>query len=290
MKKTDIIRLLLLAAIWGGSYALMRVVAPVFGGVGTMWLRIGIAGVALLIYAKITKTDLSFSKFWKQYLFIGLMSSAIPFSLIGFAMKTLPAGYGAMLNATSLFFGALFAAIILHERLTAIRVLGMVIGFVGVGMIVNLGPLQLTSDVAIAAGACVLATASYGYISVYIKQYVKGAPNMGLAACTLLLAAAVTTPIAVPLTNWVTPSATVLACLIALALLCGGVAYILYYQLVIDVGPTKAISVTFLIPFFGVLWGAIFLGERLTLGALAGGALVLIGMTFVLGLYKRHQK
>jgi drug/metabolite transporter (DMT)-like permease len=289
MKSTDILRLVLLAAIWGGSYALMRVVAPVFGGVGTMWLRIGIAGVALLIYAKITKTDLSFGKFWKQYLFIGLMSSAIPFSLIGFAMKTLPAGYGAMLNATSPFFGALFAAIILHERLTAIRVLGMAIGFVGVGMIVNLGPLQLTSDVAIAAGACVLATASYGYISVYIKQYVKGAPNMGLAACTLLLAAAVTTPIAVPITNWVTPSATVLACLIALALLCSGVAYILYYRLIIDVGPTKAISVTFLIPFFGVLWGAIFLSERLTLGALAGGLLVLIGMTLVLGLLPLKQ-
>ncbi len=289
MKNADIIRLLSLAAIWGGSYALMRVVAPVFGGVGTMWLRIGIAGIALLAYAKLSNTDLGFSKFWKQYLFIGLMSSAIPFSLIGFAMKTLPAGYGAMLNATSPFFGALFAAIILHERLTAIRVLGMVIGFVGVGMIVNLGPLELTREVAIAAGACVLATASYGYISVYIKQYVKGAPNMGLAACTLLLAAAVTTPIAVPLTSWVMPSAMVLACLVALALLCSGVAYILYYRLIIDVGPTKAISVTFLIPFFGVLWGALFLDERLTLGASAGGALVLIGMTLVLGLYKAKQ-
>jgi drug/metabolite transporter (DMT)-like permease len=290
MKKTDIIRLLLLAAIWGGSYALMRVVAPVFGGVGTMWLRISIAGIALLAYAKISNTDLSFGKFWKQYLFIGLMSSAIPFSLIAFAMKTLPAGYGAMLNATSPFFGAIFAAIILHERLTTMRVLGMVIGFAGVGMIVNLGPLELTGEVAIAAGACILATASYGYISVYIKKYVKGAPNMGLAACTLLLAAAATTPLAVPLTHWVMPSATVLVCLAALALLCSSVAYILYYRLIMDVGPTKAISVTFLIPFFGVLWGAIFLGERLTLGALAGGALVLIGMTLVLGLYKRNQK
>lgn len=290
MKNTDVMRLVLLAAIWGGSYALMRVVTPVFGGIGTMWLRIGIAGLALLLYAKITSADLALKKYWRQYLFIGMMSSAIPFSLIGFAMKTLPAGYGAMLNAVSPFFGALFAALLLRERLTAINILGMVIGFLGVGMIVNLGPLAFSADVAIAALACILATASYGFISVYVKRYVKGAPNMGLAACTLLLAAVATAPIAVPLTSWAMPSVLVAGCILALALLCSGVAYILYYRLIIDVGPTKAISVTFLIPFFGVLWGALFLGERLTLGALAGGAMVLIGMTLVLGLLPRAPR
>jgi drug/metabolite transporter (DMT)-like permease len=174
--------------------------------------------------------------------------------------------------------------------LTAIRILGMVIGFAGVAMIVNLGSIALTRDTIIAAAACVLATASYGFISVYIKKYVKGAPNMGLAACTLALAAALTTPIAVPLTEWTMPSMTVIVCLVALALLCSGGAYILYYRLIMDVGPTKAISVTFLIPFFGVLWGAIFLGERLTLGALAGGAMVLIGMTLVLGLLPHKRQ
>lgn len=289
MKPTDIIRLLALAAIWGGSYALMRVVAPVFGGVGTMWLRIGIAGLALLAYARLMNIELGFAQYWKQYLFIGLMSSAIPFSLIAFAMQTLPAGYGAMLNATSPFFGALFAALLLREHLTTMRIIGMAIGFAGVGMIVNLGPIAMTREVVIAAGACVLSTASYGFISVYIKKHVKGAPNMGLAACTLALAAAVTTPIAVPLSRWVMPSLTVIICLLALALLCSGVAYILYYRLIIDVGPTKAISVTFLIPFFGVLWGALFLDERLTLGALAGGAMVLVGMTLVLGLWSRKK-
>ncbi len=289
MKSSDLVRLFSLAAIWGGSYALMRVIAPVFGGIGTMWLRIGIAGVALVVYAQLTTQGLAFAKFWKQYLFIGIMSSAVPFSLIGFAMKTLPAGYGAMLNATSPFFGALFAALLLGERLTATRLVGLAIGFAGVGMIVNLGPLTLTHDVVVATGACILATASYGFISVYIKKYVKGAPNMGLAACTLLLAAIATAPIAVPLTTWVVPSLNVLLCLLALAFFCSGVAYILYYRLIMDVGPTKAISVTFLIPFFGVLWGTLFLGERLTLGALGGGGLVLVGMTLVLGLLPRKR-
>ena len=290
MKYTDIARLFALAAIWGGSYALMRVVTPVFGGIGTMWLRVAIAGLALLAYAQLTRADLAFAKFWRHYLLIGLLSSALPFSLIGFAMQTLPAGYGAMLNASSPFFGALFAALLLAERLTALRVLGLGIGFAGVAMIVNLGPLAVTPEVLLAAAACIAATASYGFISVYIKKYVKGAPNMGLAAGTLLLAAGATAPLAMPITTWVTPSPVVLLCLLALALLCSAVAYLLYYRLIADIGPTKAISVTFLIPFFGVAWGVVFLGERLTSGAMAGGLLVLLGMTLVLDLLPTRRR
>ena len=188
MSPTNLLRLISLAAIWGASFAFMRVVAPTFGGIGTMWLRIGIAGVALIIYAMIMREQLGLAKYWRQYLFIGLMNSALPFALFAFAMKTLPAGYGAILNATAPFFGLLFAAVMLGERLTAIRIAGLVIGFFGVALIVNLGSVALSPEVAIAICACIVATASYGYISVYIKKYVKGAPNMGLAAGTLILA------------------------------------------------------------------------------------------------------
>ena len=71
MNNADIARLLCLAALWGGSFSFKRVVAPVFGGIGTMWLRIGIAGLVLLVYARITHVDLAFGKWWKQYLLIG---------------------------------------------------------------------------------------------------------------------------------------------------------------------------------------------------------------------------
>jgi drug/metabolite transporter (DMT)-like permease len=284
MKTADFARLFLLAAIWGGSYVLMRVVAPVYGGIGTMWLRIGIAGVALTTYALITREELQLKKWWKQYLFVGLMSSAIPFALIGYGMKTLPAGYGAIMNAASPFFGALFAALMIGEALTPRRISGLLIGFCGVAMLVNLGPLALNTATLLAIGACILATASYGFISVFIKKHVKGAPNMGMAACTLLLAALAVAPVAAPMTPWVKPSTTVLLSLLGLAFLCSGVAYLLYYRLIRDVGPTKAISVTFLIPFFGVLWGAIFLDERLTFGAVLGGITILIGMALVLGI------
>lgn len=289
MRPADLLRMLALAAIWGSSYALMRIITPVYGGAGTMWLRIGIAGLALLLYAKATSTDLGFRQHWRAYLFIGLMSSALPFWLIGFAMQTLPASYGALLNAASPLFGAVFATLMLGERLGASRVVGLVVGFAGVGMIVNLGPLQVTPQVLLAATACVAATVSYGFISVWIKKYLKGAPNMGLAACTLMLATVVTTPLALPLTPWVIPSLSVGMAVLTLALMCSAIAYLLYYRLIADIGPTKAISVTFLIPVFGVMWGVVFLDERLTLGALLGGVVVCVGMSLVLGLWKRSD-
>ncbi len=284
MKPNEIIRLILLAAIWGGSYVFIRVVVPAFGAVGTMWLRILIGGLALLAYALATRSELGFRQWWKQYLMIGAMNSVIPFTLISYAMKTLPAAYGAILNALSPFFGALFAALLLQEKLTGLRVLGMALGFAGVAMILNLGPVPITAEVLIAAAMSVAATVSYGYISVYAKKHAKGAPNMGVATGALILPALLVCPVALPMTTWLQPSDMVLWSLAALGVLCSGVAYVLYYGLVRDVGPTKAISVTFLIPLFGVLWGAIFLGERLTAGALLGGAVVFLGMALTLGL------
>lgn len=122
MKPNDIFRLILLAAIWGGSYVFIRMIVPVFGAVGTMWLRILIGGLALLAYAAITRAELGLRQWWRQYLLIGLMNSVIPFTLISYAMKTLPAGYGAILNALSPIFAAIFAVFLLQEKLTGLRV------------------------------------------------------------------------------------------------------------------------------------------------------------------------
>ena len=285
MSPTHLLRLIALAAIWGGSYAFLHVVAPVYGGVGTMWLRIGIAAIAMLAYAAITRAELGLVKWWKHYLFIGLMNSVIPFSLISFAMVTLPTGYGALLNALSPFFGAIFTVWLLKEKMTLPRVVGLLLGFAGVAMIVNLGPIAVTPALLIAALACVLATASYGYASVFLNMHAKGAPNLGVVTYSLVLPALLLTPFVAPTIDWGTPSATVLWSLIALGVVCSGIAYLLYFQLIADVGPTKAISVTFLIPVFGVSWGALFFGDRLSAGMLAGSALIFIGMALVLGIF-----
>lgn len=283
MTAADYLRLLTLAAIWGGSYAFMRVVAPVFGGIGTMWLRIAIAGTVLAAYALVTRADLQFGKWWKQYLFIGVMNSAVPFALIAFAMKTLPAGYGAILNAAAPFFAALFAALMLAEKLTGTRMLGMALGMAGVAIVMNLGTIALNAETATAAAASIAATCLYGFIIVYTKKYTKAAPNMGIAVGTLLLPALLTAPLGILSLPATMPPANVLLSLVALAVLCSAIAYLLYFRLIHDVGPTRAISVTFLVPVFGVIWGALFFGETLNGGAILGGVIVLLGVALVLG-------
>ena len=289
MRRADLARLICLAALWGGSYAFMRVVAPVLGGFGTMWLRISIAGVVLLAYALLTREDLKFPVWWKQYLFIGLLNSALPFGLIAFAMKTLPTGYGAMLNAIAPLFAALFAALMMGERIKGLRVLGLALGLAGVATIVNLGPVALNAETLIAIGAMIIATCSYGFIIVYTKKYLQHAPNTGLVVGSMLLPALLLMPVGVNSIPAVMPATNVVLSLLALAVFCSAIAYLLYFRLIRDVGPTKAISVTFLVPVFGVLWGAIFFGESLNGGAVAGGVIVLIGVALVLGILPYRQ-
>ncbi len=284
MTAADLTRLISLAALWGGSYSFMRAVAPTFGGIGTMWLRISIAGVVLFVYALATREDLQFGKWWKQYLFIGLLNSALPFALIAFAMKTLPVSYGAILNTMSPFFAVLFAAGMLGERLTVLRLFGMALGLAGVATIINLGPIALNAETLTAAAASFMATCSYGFIIVYTKKYTKAAPQLGIAVGTLLLPALLVAPLGLLSIPHVMPTGNVVLSLLGLAVLCSSIAYLLYYRLIRDLGPTKAISVTFLIPVFGALWGSIFFGETINGGAFFGGVIVLIGVALVLGL------
>lgn len=283
MRKQDIASLIILAAIWGGSYTLMRIVAPALSGMGTAWVRMILGGLLLCGYAWILASHLEMRKWWKQYLFIGALSSAIPFSLIGYGMKTLPASYGSVLNALSPLFGALFSAALLGEHLSGRKLAGIALGFIGVGILVRLGPVDVTADLLQAAAACVLATASYGYFAVHTKKHLSAAPSIGLAAGTLLLPALPLTVFAVPNLPSTWPSTTVLLATAVLAVVCSGVAYVIYFRLIRDVGPSRAISVTFLIPVFGTLWGVLFFEETVHLTSVLGTLTILAGMALVLG-------
>ena len=255
MKAPDLARLVFLAALWGGSFIFIRIAAPVLGPIVLVTLRVFLAGSALLVYALITRSDLELRTRWRQYLILGALNSAIPFVLISTAELQLPASLAAILNATSPLFGAVIAAIWIKDPLTRRKIAGLALGLIGVGVLVGWSPTEFTPVVALAAGASLLGAAFYGLASVYTKAKVVGARPIGMATGSQFAAGLLLLPFVPFSTRAGSPSITVVFSVLALALLCTALAYLLYFRLIVDVGPAKALTVTFLVPIFGTLWG-----------------------------------
>lgn len=281
MRPIDLVRLIILAAIWGASFLFMRILAPVLGALWTAEVRVSIAAAAMLLFLAATRRPMQFSLHWRQYLILGVLNSALPFVLFSYAALTLPAGYSAIVNATSPLWGALIGAIVLGEKLSPRKMIGLVIGISGVTFLVRLGPAAFTPQVMIAALACIGAALCYGISGAYSKKVsVTIAPAL-MATGSQLAAAIVLIPFVslVPVPHDVTPFIALIAC--ALALFCSAVAYFIFFRLIADVGPTKALTVTFLVPLFALLWGTLFLNEAINLNTLIGCALVVLATWLV---------
>ncbi|HEX8954724.1 MAG TPA: DMT family transporter [Burkholderiaceae bacterium] len=282
MRRTDLVRLLSLAAIWGASFLFMRIIAPVLGPLWTAEIRVGVAGTVMLLFLLATKMSMDFGRNWKVYLILGILNSALPFSFFAYAAMTLPAGYSAVVNATSPLWGALVGAVVLKEALTARKIAGLFAGIAGVAFLVRLGPAQFSGQLLLAAGACVAAACCYGMAGAYAKLKSAGIAAPMLATGSQLGAALVILP-ALPLVPMHSePTPQVLAFAMLLALLCTAVAYFIYFRLMADIGPTRTLTVTFLIPMFALLWGGIFLHEEFNLNSLVGCALVGLATWLVL--------
>ncbi|HZW23509.1 DMT family transporter [Noviherbaspirillum sp.] len=281
MRSADLIRLLVLAAIWGASFLFMRIVAPVLGALWTAEIRVAVAGLAMLGFMLLMKRGMNFRAHWKQYLVLGTMNSALPFALFSYAALTLPAGYSAILNATSPLWGALVGAAVLGETLTPRKIAGLVTGVVGVAFLVRLGPAQFSPEVLLAALACVSAALCYGIAGAYSKKKSSGIAPPLMATGSQLGAALVLLPFLPlsPIRGEVTPFVMLITLL--LALLCSAVAYFIYFRLIADVGPTKALTVTFLIPLFALVWGTLFLGEAINLNTVIGCGMVVLATWLV---------
>lgn len=292
MKSTDLAELLALAAIWGASFLFMRWGAPEFGALSLAWLRVGLASVALLPLLAWHQGRPSLGllrRHWRALLALSLVTSALPFALFAYAALHIPAGVSSILNATVPMWSALVAWWWLRQAPTAWRSLGLALGFGGVVLLVWT-KTGLGGDARFwAVLACLLATLNYAISAVGTKRWLDGVPPLVVATGSQLGA-----------TLWLTlpglwawpatwPGGIAWVSLLALALLCTGVAYILYFRLIARVGPTNAVTVTFLIPVFAVLWGAMFLAEALTWAMLGGGLLVLGGTALALGLWPKPR-
>jgi drug/metabolite transporter (DMT)-like permease len=281
MKTPDYLRLLLLAAIWGGAFPFMRVAAPVFGPAWTAELRVLIGGLALLAWLRLSRFDIGLARHGRAYLVVGGLGVGLPFALYSFAAMNAPASLLSIINATAPMFGLAWSSSFGDERLSARRVLGLAIGLSGVALIAAPSGSAEYPLIGWAIAAALAACVCYGLVGVLVKRFSRGIAPLGMAAGNQLAAALVLLPLLPLLPPPAAPTALAVANLLALALLASAVAFPLYFRLIADLGATRALTVTYLIPLFGVLWGWLFLAETLPAAALGGGILVLLGTLLV---------
>ena len=281
-----IIELLLLAAIWGASFLFMRMGAPEFGPVALIALRVGIAALVLLpvLRSAAARQHLR-NKAW-PLLVVGIVNSALPFCLFAYSTLYVNAGFDSILNATTPLWAALVALVWLGIPMARLQVLGLLIGLAGVVTLVWDKTGAGLPSVWLAIGAALMATLLYGYAVNYSKQRLAGVPPFVVAFGSQFFATIVLLPFA--LLYW--PSGAISAsawyAVLGLGVVCTGFAYILYFRLIENVGSAFAASVTFLIPIFGVVWGAVFLQEEVTRTMMIGCLVVLLGIALATGKFK----
>lgn len=279
MTRRDFGLLVLLAAIWGASFLFIRVAVPVFGPYVMVEIRVLLAGVCLVGFQLSQRHSLHPVVPWPRYVLLGLLSAGAPFVMIGASELTLPVATAAILNATTPMFTALGAAFFLQDRLTLRKLSGVLLGIIGVAVLAGFRP-DAAADipaVLLSLGGAVF----YAAGGIYAKSAFPDVPAPTLATYQQFGAAIVVLPfaLAVPYHAELTTAAVV--ALLLLSIVSTAFAYLIYYRLLTEGGPTRALSVTFLVPAFGMLWGWMFLGERIGVASVGGLATILLSVFLV---------
>ena len=282
-----------LAAIWGSSFMFMRIGAHEFGALPAAGLRVTIAALFLLPLPLARGLGPQLAQHWKKVLFVGVFNSAIPFVCFTFALLSISTGLSAILNAGVPLFGALVAWVWLKDRPHGLRVLGLLIGFAGVALLAwdkaSFKPDASGLSSGWAVLACLLACLCYALAASYTKRCLGGLPALVTATGSQLGA---TLSLALP-TLWLwpqqNPGTGAWLALLALGVLCTGVAYILYFWLIETIGPARALTVTFVLPVFAVVYGLLFLGETVSLWMLLCAAIIICGTALSADLIKLRR-
>lgn len=272
-----------ISAFWGASFPLLRIASPALGPWVLAAARCVLASAVLALLMVALRQRWPSRRDWPALAALSLVSVVLPFVLFNWAALTLPAGYSAVLNATVPLFGVMGAALAREERLTTRRLVGCAVGFMGVALLVRLGPVAVTPAVVWAALACIAAAASYGFGAIYMKRATNRHEPL-TAAATVHVAASVIlflpAAIAMPEAQFSTRAAIAVA---VLGVVTSGFMYWVSLRLMREIPASAATSAAFMIPLFGVTWGALFLGEPVTASMLPGGVLILAAMALVTG-------
>jgi drug/metabolite transporter (DMT)-like permease len=274
-------QLLILGALWGAAFMFMRIAVPEFGALATAGARVTLACAMMILCLLAMKQSMRLRTHWKKYIVVGGVNTAIPFIAYCFAALYIPSAYSAIANSTTPIWGALIAWLWFKEDLPWTKWLGIVLAFAGVVALVGLQPVAITPMVIAGVVACLIGAMMYATASFLIKRYLTDAG--GLAGSTgmvwgaflwLIIPAIVAAPAQMPsLKAW--------GAVVALAVFCTVIGYILFFRLIDQIGPQRASSVAFLFPAFAAFWGWLFIDEPITMNMLLGMALVLFGTALV---------
>jgi drug/metabolite transporter (DMT)-like permease len=295
MNTANMLRLVALAAIWGGSFLFMRIAAPVLGPAVLIEYRLAFAALFLALVGWVLArrgkgAPLGVRRHWKHYLILGVFNSALPFMLFAFAARTLSASVLAVLNATAPLWGALVGAVWARQPVTKRGALGLLLGAGGVALLVGFDHVIERDGAGMAVCATLTAALSYAVASQYAKSAQGGKTAVAPFANahgSMWAGAIVVLPLVPLMPSPGAPTAGIMAAVLALGVVCSGIAYIIYFKLIEDVGTTSALTVTFLSPIFGILWGALFLHETIGWHTIAGSGIVLFGTALVTGFRPR---
>lgn len=276
------LRLFGLAAIWGGSFLFTRISAPVLGPTILLDARVGLAALFLSAVALLLRRPLNFLSNWKHYLILGGFNAALPFFLFAFAAQTLSASLLSVMNATAPIWSAAIGAVWARRLPDGRTLIGLTLGVAGVAMLVGVDHVTAGHGAALAMAAALFAPLSYGIATHYAKT-AKSVDGFSNAHGSMWAASVMMVPALPFATTAAAPGTGIMLAMLGLGVLCTGIAFLLYFRLVRDIGPTGALTVTFLIPLFGILWGHIFLGEVVGPGMIAGSAIIILGTALVAG-------
>jgi drug/metabolite transporter (DMT)-like permease len=289
-----IVDLVLLGMLWGASFLFMRIGAAEFGALPTAAVRVAIATLFLLPLLVMRGQGAAFRQYWKPALGIGVLNSGLPFAFFAFALLTINSGLAAVINATVPMFGALVAWAWFGDRPDGSRILGLVIGFIGVALLAGRGAgFHSGADESAARwaiAACLGACICYAFAASLTRKYLVGVPALATATGSQIGA---TLALAAP-AFWLwparMPSAHAWLALVAVGTACTGLAYILFFRLIEHAGPARALTVTFLVPVFALFYGAVFLGEEITQWMLMCALVIVCGVALSTGLVKLRRR
>jgi len=287
MKPLYLLELFCLAALWGASFLFMRMAVPDFGPMALVELRTGIAALFLFPIIVWQNKWLIFKDNIVKLTIVGLFSTAIPFCLLSYSTLSVSAGYASILNATTPIFTAIVAWYWVKEKLALKTLLGLIVGFIGVFILVFDKQGANTEISLLPVMAALVATFCYGVGINYTKQGLGHLSPIVIAFGSQFMAALSLLPLAIWAWPQSMPSNQSWLAVSILGIACTGIAFILFFRLIANVGSTKAASVAYLIPFFGVFWGAILLDEHLTLYMAVGGFFILLGVALSTGLLSK---